>query len=139
LSGCDLGSRLFDQDGEPLAGFRVPLKPNVDRSRIIEKTLAPLLCGMHQRGLCAMQLTVTLNDLPDGLMIGLTHQSTDELHLSTPALMSTDASCEPDRIDHALGDGELQQSLVGQLDQLFAELLQRMAVALALGFAGREA
>jgi hypothetical protein len=139
LAGGDLGPCLFKQRGEFLPSFWVSLKPDVDCGRVNDQALTPLLCGMHQRGFCAVQLTIALNDLPDSLMIGLAHQPADELHLSTPALVGADAACEPDRIDHALGDGELQQSLVGQSNQLFAEVLQRMAVALALGFAGRGA
>lgn len=132
----DFGASGWENFLERRSCIGMTFKPKRNRIGVVQQALTPLLSGMHERGLGAVLLSVAFDCLLNCIGISVSHEPPDELHLSAPAFARPDAAGQSDRIDHPLADGQLQEPLIGELDQPLTQRLQRMAVALALRFAG---
>ena len=113
LTGCHFRPGLIEQGGEGGAGVWVALEPDVDGRWITQQALSPLLGCMHASGFCAVLLAIAFQCLMDGIGVCFAHQPADELHLPTAPLARPNPAGEPDSVNHAFGDRQLQKPFVG--------------------------
>ena len=97
---------------------------------------APAFCFVQgQRILCAAELHGG-HRFADGLHVVLAHQLADVLHLAALALEGLGALVLGHRIAQRLGNGQVDDAVIGQADERLAEVLQLVHLFLELGLAG---
>lgn len=125
-----LGNSCGECGGQRVASARMQRQPLFDCAGIGDQPLSPMLGRVHEGSVGAVAQVITLEGETDRLSIGVAHQPADVLNLSPQPFSGTYRLCQPDRIEQPLVQGELFQFLLGKVEKLRPQGLQRMAVAL---------